>query len=754
MFAEEVELTAQQLLVGVSIGFIILAFFLWRIFYVSSRRGADDQLSDGAVLLISDGVVQQASPAAVKMLGDCHNQPIIRVLDDFFGAEATEARDAVNRLEMTGDPVDMLVHSPDDRAFELIGEPAGGLIRLVLRDAELLDVKLKDAAERISAADTALLGHQWEQATLSGLIEDAPIIAWNRTADGEVNWSGGEIKVRNSSIGAAQTVDLIVARTKLNRMPVLAGQPQKSRIEIVVNDGADTISLHVLEVIRHDGTRIGFATDAGTAASAERTLTRFVQTMTETFAHLTVGLAIFDRNQTLALFNPALVQMWQVEPTWLARRPSLRDIIDELRSTRRLPDLQDFHKWRSRILGLFENTEAADYEELWHLADGSNIRVLARPHPHGSLAFIFDDVTERVRLEQRYRHSIDLRRATLDRLNEGVAVFGVNGLLQFVNQAFHEIWGTDGESVYAAMHARQLVALCEQLTIDSELWLRLHNFITGEENRRTWSEQICMGSGRQLTARVAPLPDGSTMVVFSDTSDNMVEQKRPEALTYSTETGTRAVSGEVSDSIRASLEGLVSGENQDVEQALTEVLDVLAKQAPSVTVADAGDAPADAGVKSVSNDFFDFAQSSFSERSKDAEVELKVNQDADFPEHIPGDLTRMRQVLFNLTQEAIDLSLPGGSVILSAFTDGEEFAVQVTATRAAIGVEDAEALPGISIARRFAARDSGVVHINPGTDQQSIDFKCVFSPSSGESTEEVQAIGYSEVRSLEPKAAG
>jgi hypothetical protein len=38
--------------------------------------------------------------------------------------------------------------------------------------------------------------------------------------------------------------------------------------------------------------------------------------MTETFAHLNVGLAIFDRNQTLALFNPALVDMWQADPAW------------------------------------------------------------------------------------------------------------------------------------------------------------------------------------------------------------------------------------------------------------------------------------------------------------------------------------------------------------------------------------------------------------------------------------------------------
>ncbi|MEM6663422.1 MAG: PAS-domain containing protein [Pseudomonadota bacterium] len=450
----------------------------------------------------------------------CIGQPITAVLNDFVGDMEGEAHDAIKQLEMSGEPVDIFLRAADGRPFELVGTPSGAMIRLVFREATLLDDKLRAAEARVTAADTLVQNHEWQQDTLGGLIKEAPIIAWHRTAEGNVNWSGGEIRSRGGSISAEQAVDLIVARTKFNRQPVLAGQPQKSRIEIVVNDGAETVSLHVIEIVRPDGTRIGLATDASTAASAERTLTRFVQTMTETFAHLTVGLAIFDRNQTLALFNPALVQMWQVEPAWLARRPSLRDIIDELRATRRLPELQDFHKWRSRLVNLFENTEAADYEELWHLADGSNIRVLARPHPHGSLAFIFDDVTERMRLEQRYRHSIDLRRATLDGLNEGIAVFGANGLLQFVNQSFHEIWGTDSESIYAAMHARQLLSFCEELTLEGEIWHRLHSFITGEQSRRAWTARLSMRSGRVLTARFAPLPDGSTLAVFTDITDS------------------------------------------------------------------------------------------------------------------------------------------------------------------------------------------------------------------------------------------
>ncbi len=608
------QLSGSDVVVIASVLLIIAAFAVWRLYYVDAPPRVDAGLSDGAVLMLSEGIVRQISAPAEILLGNCSDVSIGRVLDNFLGDDVGAAKDAVERLEMTGEPIDLLVHSSSGRAYELIGAPTGAMIRIVVREASLLEDTIRTTEEKLSQAETALENQDWTQATMEALIGHAPIIVWSRSESGSVNWSGGEIRARGGAVSAEQAVDLIVARTRLNRQPVVAGKPQKSRIEIVVNDGAETVSLHVIEIVRPDGARIGIATDAGTAATAERTLTRFVQTMTETFAHLTVGLAIFDRNQTLALFNPALVQMWQVEPAWLARRPSLRDIIDELRATRRLPELQDFHKWRSRLINLFENTEAADYEELWHLADGSNIRVLARPHPHGSLAFIFDDVTERMRLEQRYRHSIDLRRATLDGLNEGIAVFGANGLLQFVNQAFHEIWGTDSEAIYAAMHARQLINFCEDLTAEDEVWHRLHSFITGEDNRRAWTARLTLLSQRVLTARFAPLPDGSTMAVFTDITDaervagalrlrnesidivdagrgavaDLVDQTlRPALETLADHQGSAADTAELTNNVRAAVEriGAISGSRlsaggyETVRPALADCVSLLGHRA-------------------------------------------------------------------------------------------------------------------------------------------------------------------------------
>ena len=727
------------LLAGLSaLGISLLILAWWRLARAGARGAEAELLSDGAVLVVSDRTVQHASPEAVALLGDCVGRPIAAVLEAFLGSGAASELEAVSRLELTGDPIDRLVRTPGGAAYELIGAPSGALIRLVLRDARYLDERLREADRRIHAAEAALCEQSWETEALHALVAEGPLIAWHRTATGEVRWSAGQIRTRTGAVTPEQAVELIVARMRLNRQPAVAGEPQKSRIEIVVGEGAETVSLHVVEIVRQDGSRIGFGTDAGSAAAAERTLARFVQTMTETFAHLTVGLAIFDRNQTLALFNPALVQMWQVEPAWLARRPSLRDILDELRAIRRLPELEDFHSWRARLLGLFENTEAADYEELWHLADGSNIRVLARPHPHGALAFTFDDVTERMRLEQRYRHSIDLRRATLDGLAEGIAVFGANGLLQFVNQAFHEIWGTDGDTIYAAMHARQLIGLCEEIAAEPDVWQKLHGFITGEESRRAWTAQLRTGTGRVLTARFAPLPDGSTLAIFADITQS---ERIAEALIE----GDAAL--ELAETARLTLDGLVSAVASPalagIEAELAAIRDagplperawrageaiaggaaglrVALTDAAAITARPFGPDSGQAAGGGVAG-MLEFVIAIASRRAAAARVALSADTGG-APERVLCPAGQLGRVALQLAEDAIVLSPPGGDVVLRADGAADRFALHADLSAA----RPSQALDHDDRLARLVARLGGRIEIGQHAPGGPLRMSCRF----------------------------
>lgn len=552
---------------GIGLIFVLALAGLAGVLLIRRRapgRGAmADGLGDGAVLIVEDGAVIRASDQAEALFGPTVGRQAREILGAFLDPVASAALAALAGLERRGEAIHLLITDAAGRPFELTGQPRGGQLRLTLREAVLIEAELNRARAEIAAREEAVALREIETQALSALLANAPVAAWRRAPDGGVAWSAGCIPTEDGVVTAAE-VAAVAARpaTRHDGQAAAApgagapGQAARFRLEVAGAETGAAVALDAIEGDGPDGGRLGLAINGAGAPGVEQSLARFVRTMTETFVHLNVGLAIFDRNKTLALFNPALVRMWQADPAWLALRPSLRDIVDRLRASRRIPEMPDFHDWRRRLDSLFENTEMADYEELWHLADGADIRVLARPHPHGSLAFVFEDVTERLRLGQQFRHSVDLRRATLDRLDEGLAVFGPDGLLQLVNAAFHDIWGTDAETVRPSMHASELLPLVRGLTVETEVWQQLMAYITGGASRQPWAAKLTLGTGRILGARFASLPDGSVMAVFGDVTDSeriaIALRERNEAL-EAVEEMRSAVMDQISHRLRTPL---------------------------------------------------------------------------------------------------------------------------------------------------------------------------------------------------------
>lgn len=65
------------------------------------------------------------------------------------------------------------------------------------------------------------------------------------------------------------------------------------------------------------------AVDVNAVVKSEIAQRNFVQTLAKTFAQLSIGLAIFDRNGQLALFNPALIDLTELPAEFLSGRPTL-----------------------------------------------------------------------------------------------------------------------------------------------------------------------------------------------------------------------------------------------------------------------------------------------------------------------------------------------------------------------------------------------------------------------------------------------
>ncbi|MEM9780922.1 MAG: PAS-domain containing protein [Pseudomonadota bacterium] len=647
---------------------------------LTDERRRREDLVQGIVMRAEGAEIRDHSPAASALPG----VEVGASLFDVFSAALIDGREealvALDILVDRGLPMRLLVSDQSGSPWELVGQPRGGEIVITMHDASLMLTELRKSQRRISAREKVLEEGLFERRAMSALLGSGAAIAWQRGGDGSVAWSAGSVASRAGQVIATQATGLINAR-EAQPAPDDTGVV-RSRLEILPMGEVEPLPLQVLEVPDGDGSSIGIATDATVAAQAERTLGRFVQTMTETFAHLTAGLAIFDRNQKLVLFNPAFAQLLQLDPAWLANRPSLRDAIDALRENQRIPETGDYHGWRRRLLGLFENTERADLDEIWHLADGTNIKVLARPHPHGSLAFVFDDISDRIRLEQRYRQSIDLQEVTLNRLQEGLAVFGTDGRLRILNASFTRIFGIDAGLIQAGMHVQEVVRLVSGLTVETDLWDRVTAAITAEETRAPWDGRLTLGSNRVLRLRAAPLPGGDTMVVVADVTDSErfadALSERNSALESAEEMRT-AVLDQISHRLRTPLNtifgfgqllndprfGSLTERQREYAAGILEASGQLLDTIDEVTdlaSLQPGDA-ADTMREPTLDETVELARSLMEKRAGEAGVTLRTELGGG-DVHVACDIGTLRQIAFNMAAGAVQRAEPGSVVRL------------------------------------------------------------------------------------------
>ena len=256
------------------------------------------------------------------------------------------------------------------------------------------------------------------------------------------------------------------------------------------------------------------ALPADATVAAEASLREFVQTLTRTFAHLSVGLAVFDRGRALTVFNPALSDILGLAPEFLIAHPTLAQVLDRLRERQRMPGPKDYKGWRTQIHA--REAAAADgrYCETWPLPDGRMIRVTGRPHPGGAVAFLFEDISAEITSTRRYRADLEIVQAVIDGLDEAIAVFSPAARLIFANRAYAALWdlpagaAPGGESIVDATRRWQ------ERCAPTPVWGDARDFAAAIGERSNWTAEARLSDGRQLSCRFETLPGGATLAAF------------------------------------------------------------------------------------------------------------------------------------------------------------------------------------------------------------------------------------------------
>lgn len=390
------------------------------------------------------------------------------------------------------------------RALLLSAELHGGLTRIVLTDP----------AQDGKPLMTDALAHRaltQEVEQLREILAQAPMLIWRETETGEVVWANGAYLLKAIAM-LPSGKELGWPLPRLFERQASQTAPRGQRASIAV-PGEVAIWYDLLGT-QSGKERLNFALPADAAVNAEGALQDFMQTLTKTFAQLPTGLAIFDRQRQLQLFNPALVDLTGLPVDFLSLRPSFLSVLDALRDRNMIPEPKDYRSWRRQLVEMEKAAASGLYEETWNLPDGQTFKVVGRPHPNGALALMIEDITNEVSRSRRYRSDLELGQSVIDEMEEAVAVFSPSGQLVMSNIAYALMWAHDPEGDFHNDSIRIIAAHWRARSAPSGLWSEAEEFISTVGNRVSWKAETRLLDGRLLHCRFAPLSGGATLAAF------------------------------------------------------------------------------------------------------------------------------------------------------------------------------------------------------------------------------------------------
>lgn len=360
-----------------------------------------------------------------------------------------------------------------------------------------------------NAMDTAELNR------LREITRSAPQLMWHTDPAGRLTWAN-DAYLATCDASADLTTNI----------PKLPSKPLFPELEQYVTMGRSTTrcsvklreddALHWFEItaLRTDAGIQFYGSDADSIVRAELGQKTFVQTLSQTFAQLSIGLAIFDRRRQLATFNPALLDMTTLPFEFLSSRPDVDTLLDRLRELRMLPEPKNYASWREQFTAMEKAARDGTYSEHWNLPDGQTFKVTGRPHPDGAFALLFEDISAEISLTRRFRSEIETSQAVIDTISDAIAVFSNGGILVLANDAYCELWDTNlalGLSRYELpIELRKWQARCTP----TRIWTNLREFTSQMGLRQAWSETAILDDGRQINCDAVPIKGGMTMIRF------------------------------------------------------------------------------------------------------------------------------------------------------------------------------------------------------------------------------------------------
>jgi signal transduction histidine kinase len=429
--------------------------------------------------------------------------------------EAHALDQAVDALRAEGKSFSFSMTTLQRRHVAAEGRAIGG--RAVLRIKDLTGTKGELAA---LAADHEQLRRDID--TVGQLLQALPAPVWARDALGRLTWVNAAyaraVEARDGADAVERNLEILdPAAREVAAHVRSSGQSYEARLPVIVAG-----TRRILQVIDRasPGGSAGIGIDVTEVEAMRAELARMTEAHRRTLDQLSTAVAMYSAEQRLTFYNAGFRVLWGLDPAFLDSGPTDSAVLERLRAARKLPEQADFRNWKSDLHDAYRALEPRQHE--WYLPDGRTLRVVTTPNPEGGVTYLFDDVTERLKLVRRYEALIGVQGETLEALAEGVAVFGSDGRLDLHNPAFARIWNVESKVLNGERpHIEAVLGWCAPLYPDEAFWSRLRGAVTTLESREPIRTRLERTDGSVLDCTTTPLPDGATLVTFQDVTDSV-----------------------------------------------------------------------------------------------------------------------------------------------------------------------------------------------------------------------------------------
>jgi len=609
---------------------------------------------------------------------DTHNpQRILAFGNWLLPEQALDMDRAVDKLREAGEGFRLNFSTAAGRSIEAMGRAVGG--QAIVRIRELSGVRMELA--ELNARHNQLLE---ETGLLRAFATAMPLPVWAKRSNGTLGFANAAYAQATDATSVADAIDRNLELLHSDDREVMARQladknVYQARVAVVSGGQRRMVDIHALNIT---GGSAGIAVDATEAENLRAALERMADAHRRMLDQLSSGVAVFDGARRLTFYNDSYRRLWDLDRAFLDDSPDDSTVLDKLRVARKIPEQPDFRAWKKKLFEAYRALEPA--KDTWYLPDGRALSVVTTPNPEGGVTYLFDDVTESLKLARQNDGLIRVQRETLDNLSEAVAVFGSNGRAQLFNPPFTQMWKLSPDALAQRPHIETIQQLCKPLFDDDTTWQTLRAAITGIDDRGTVPLRLERKDGSVIDCTTMPLPDGGTMLTFQDVTDTVnVERalrERNEALETADQMKVDFVH-HVSYELRSPLTTIIGfahflsdpatgpmtlkqSEYLSYITTSTNALLAIINNILDLATIDAGAMTLDLGPVDIRKTIED-ATAGIQDRLARENIQLNVAIDPAIGDFV-ADERRIVQVLYNLLANAVGFSPQNGSVALRA----------------------------------------------------------------------------------------